>query len=127
MVWTFFEDALTAASTVIVAVTVIKSTIIFRGYWSEVHALEIFKQELHSDVVNSRAIGTGAMIDPYIQIESRPQLTQGHWSWLISMSLKFNTKTKSSRILRDLDLASIHQSEDKAVGNDFDHSWWELV
>lgn len=87
---------------------------IFEDIEVKSNALEIFEQELQRRR-KPCMIGTGAMTDPYIQIESRLQLTQGALKLIDKYEFGVAIQTKSSRILRDLDLLASINQKTKAV------------
>nr|MBQ8243746.1 radical SAM protein [Oscillospiraceae bacterium] len=60
-------------------------------------------------------IGTGAMTDPYIPIEEELRLTRGALELIEKHGFGVAIQTKSTRILRDLDLLSKINSQAKAV------------
>jgi len=81
----------------------------------KVNALEIFEQELQRRR-KSCMIGTGAMTDPYIQLEPRLKITRGALELIDKYEFGVAIQTKSSRILRDLDiLKSINQKTKTVV------------
>lgn len=60
-------------------------------------------------------IGTGAMTDPYIPIEEKLCLTRGALELILEHGFGVAIQTKSSRILRDLDLLANINRRAKAV------------
>jgi DNA repair photolyase len=78
------------------------------------HALEILEQELQRRR-KPCMIGTGAMTDPYIQLESRLNITRGALELIDTYEFGVAIQTKSNRILRDLDLLSSINKKTKAV------------
>lgn len=78
------------------------------------NALEIFERELQRRR-NACMIGTGAMTDPYIQLEPRLKITRGALELIDKYEFGVAIQTKSSRILRDLDLLKSINQKTKAV------------
>ena len=78
------------------------------------NALEIFERELQRRR-NPCMIGTGAMTDPYIQLEPRLKITRGALELIDKYEFGVAIQTKSSRILRDLDLLKSINQKTKAV------------
>ena len=78
------------------------------------NALEIFEQELQRRQ-KPCMIGTGAMTDPYIQLEPRLQITRGALELIEKYEFGVAIQTKSARILRDLDLLTAINKKTKAV------------
>ncbi|OJG35085.1 hypothetical protein RV00_GL003104 [Enterococcus devriesei] len=78
------------------------------------NALEIFEQELQRRR-KPCMIGTGAMTDPYIQLEPRLQITRGALELIEKYEFGVAIQTKSARILRDLDLLTAINKKTKAV------------
>ncbi|AXG38437.1 radical SAM protein [Enterococcus gilvus] len=78
------------------------------------HALEILEQELQRRR-KPCMIGTGAMTDPYIQLEPRLNITRGALELIDTYEFGVAIQTKSNRILRDLDLLSSINKKTKAV------------
>ena len=60
-------------------------------------------------------IGTGAMTDPYIPLESRLQMTRRALKVIEKYGFGVTVQTKSDRILRDMDLLKRIHSRAKAV------------
>ena len=60
-------------------------------------------------------IGTGAMSDPYMPLESRLRLTRGFLELVCRHGFGATLLTKSDRVLRDLDLLTAINSRTKAV------------
>ncbi len=80
----------------------------------KVNALAIFEQELQRRR-KPCMIGTGAMTDPYIQLEPRLQITRGALALIEKYEFGVAIQTKSTRILRDLDLLTAINQKTKAV------------
>lgn len=80
----------------------------------KVNALAIFEQELQRRR-KPCMIGTGAMTDPYIQLEPRLQITRGALALIDKYEFGVAIQTKSTRILRDLDLLTAINQKTKAV------------
>ena len=78
------------------------------------NALEIFERELQRRRTPCM-IGTGAMTDPYIQLEPRLKITRGALELIDKYEFGVAIQTKSSRILRDLDLLKSINQKTKAV------------
>lgn len=78
------------------------------------NALEIFERELQRRR-NPCMIGTGAMTDPYIQLEPRLKITRGALELIDRYEFGVAIQTKSSRILRDLDVLKSINQKTKAV------------
>lgn len=78
------------------------------------NALEIFERELQRRR-NPCMIGTGAMTDPYIQLEPRLKITRGALELIDKYEFGVAIQTKSSRILRDFDLLKSINQKTKAV------------
>lgn len=78
------------------------------------NALEIFERELQRRR-NPCMIGTGAMTDPYIQLEPRLKITRGALELIDKYEFGVAIQTKSSRILRDLDVLKSINQKTKAV------------
>lgn len=78
------------------------------------NALDIFEQELKRRR-KPCMIGTGAMTDPYIQSETRLKITQGALELIDKYEFGVAIQTKSSRILRDLELLKSINQKTKAV------------
>lgn len=60
-------------------------------------------------------IGTGAMTDPYIPLETQLQMTRKSLELINKYGFGVATQTKSARILRDMDLLKSINSRAKAV------------
>lgn len=60
-------------------------------------------------------IGTGAMTDPYIPLENQLRMTRGALELIDRYGFGVAIQTKSTRILRDLDLLASINSKSKAV------------
>lgn len=60
-------------------------------------------------------IGTGAMSDPYMPLESRLQMTRGALELIEKYRFGVTLLTKSTRILRDMDILCRINSRSKAV------------
>ena len=60
-------------------------------------------------------IGTGAMSDPYIPLEERLRLTRGALELIYRYGFGVAIQTKSTRILRDLELLKAINHQSKAV------------
>ena len=78
------------------------------------NALELLEKALK----NKRKpcmIGTGAMSDPYIPLESQLQLTRRSLELIEKYGFGVSIQTKSTRILRDLDLLRQINSQTKAI------------
>lgn len=60
-------------------------------------------------------IGTGAMTDPYLPLETELQLTKGALELIYDHGFGVAVQTKSDRILRDLDLLAKINRRSKAV------------
>ena len=67
------------------------------------NALELLEKALKSKRRRCM-IGTGAMTDPYIPIEEKLRLTRGALELIYAQGFGIAIQTKSSRILRDMDL-----------------------
>lgn len=78
------------------------------------NALEIFETELQRRR-NPCMIGTGAMTDPYIQLEPRLKITRGALELIDKYEFGVAIQTKSARILRDLDVLEAINQKTKAV------------
>lgn len=87
---------------------------IFEDIEVKKHALEILERELQKRR-NPCMISTGAMTDPYIQLESRLKITQGALRLIDHYGFGVTIQTKSSRILRDLELLASINQKTKAV------------
>lgn len=78
------------------------------------NALELLEKALKSKKKRCM-IGTGAMTDPYIPIESELLLTRGALELIEKYGFGIAIQTKSTRILRDLDLLEKINRKTKAV------------
>lgn len=78
------------------------------------NALELLEQALRSKRKKCM-IGTGAMTDPYIPLENRLRMTRGALELIDRYGFGVAIQTKSTRILRDLDLLTSINSKAKAV------------
>lgn len=78
------------------------------------NALELLEKSLISKKKRCM-IGTGAMTDPYIPIEEELRLTRGALELIRRHGFGIAIQTKSTRILRDLDLLSQIHEQSKAV------------
>lgn len=78
------------------------------------HALEIFERELQRKR-QPCMITTGAMTDPYIQLEPRLRITRGALELIERYEFGVAIQTKSTRILRDLELLKQINQKTKAV------------
>jgi len=78
------------------------------------NALEIFEHELQRRR-KPCMIGTGAMTDPYIQLEPRLKMTRGALELIDKYEFGVAIQTKSARILRDLELLTSINQKTKAV------------
>lgn len=78
------------------------------------NALVIFEQELQRRR-KPCIIATGAMTDPYIQLEPRLKITQGALELINKYEFGVAIQTKSARILRDLEVIKSINQKTKAV------------
>ena len=78
------------------------------------NALELLEKALRSKR-SPCMIGTGAMTDPYIPLEERLQYTRGALEIIEKHGFGVAIQTKSTRILRDLDLLQKINEKSKAV------------
>lgn len=78
------------------------------------NALQLLEQALKSRRTKCM-IGTGAMTDPYIPLESRLALTRGALELCARYGFGIAIQTKSDRILRDLPLLKTIHENAKAV------------
>lgn len=80
------------------------------GFTHEFEDIEIKENalELLEDALRRKRkkcmIGTGAMTDPYIPLESKLNITRGAMELVYKYGFGMTVQTKSDRILRDLDL-----------------------
>lgn len=80
----------------------------------KVNAPELLERALRKKR-NKCMIGTGAMSDPYIHLEEKLQLTHRCLEIIDRYGFGLAIQTKSSRILRDLDLLKSINSQSKCV------------
>lgn len=78
------------------------------------NALELLEKALKSKKKRCM-IGTGAMTDPYIPIETELRLTRGALELIEKYGFGIAIQTKSARILRDLDILQRINQKTKAV------------
>lgn len=78
------------------------------------NALELLEKALLSRKKRCM-IGTGAMTDPYIPLEEKLRLTRGALEIIEKHGFGVTVQTKSTRILRDLDLLQRIQEKGRAV------------
>lgn len=78
------------------------------------NALELLEKALKAKK-HPCMIGTGAMTDPYIPLEEELRLTRGALELIAKHGFGLAIQTKSTRILRDLDLISQINEQSKAV------------
>ena len=78
------------------------------------NALELLEKALRSKKKRCM-IGTGAMTDPYIPLEEKLQLTRGALELIYDHGFGIAIQTKSTRILRDLELLTKINEHSKAV------------
>lgn len=78
------------------------------------NALELLESALRSKR-SPCMIGTGAMTDPYIPLEERLQYTRGALEIIEKHGFGVAVQTKSTRILRDLDVLQRINEKSKAV------------
>ena len=78
------------------------------------NALELLEKALLSKKKRCM-IGTGAMTDPYLPIEEELRLTRGALELICRHGFGIAIQTKSTRILRDLDLLAKINEQSKAV------------
>lgn len=80
----------------------------------KINAPELLERALRKKR-NKCMIGTGAMSDPYIHLEEKLQLTRRCLEIIDRYGFGLAIQTKSSRILRDLDLLKSINSQSKCV------------
>lgn len=78
------------------------------------NALELLEDALQRKRVKCM-LGTGSMTDPYIPLESELRLVRGALELALQYGFGFTLITKSSRVLRDLDLLSAINKKTKCV------------
>ena len=78
------------------------------------NALELLEDALRRKRVKCM-LGTGSMTDPYIPLESELRLVRGALELALQYGFGFTLITKSSRVLRDLDLLSAINKKTKCV------------
>lgn len=78
------------------------------------NALELLEKALYSRKKRCM-IGTGAMTDPYIPLEEKLRLTRGALEIIERHGFGVTVQTKSTRILRDLDVLQRIHGKGKAV------------
>ena len=78
------------------------------------NALELLERALQSKKKRCM-VGTGAMTDPYIPLEEKLQMTRGALEIIAKHGFGVAIQTKSTRILRDLDLLVKINEKSKAV------------
>lgn len=78
------------------------------------NALDLLEKALKARK-NRCMIGTGAMTDPYLPLEERLRLTRGALELIEKYGFGIAIQTKSTRILRDLDLLQRINQQTKAV------------
>lgn len=87
---------------------------VFEDIQVKENALELLEAALRSKR-KPCMIGTGAMTDPYIPLESRLRMTRRALELIASFGFGVAIQTKSARILRDMDLLKSINSRAKAV------------
>ncbi len=78
------------------------------------NALELLEKALHSKRKRCM-IGTGAMTDPYIPLEEKLRLTRGALELIYAHGFGATVLTKSTLVLRDLELLANINRRSKAV------------
>lgn len=81
----------------------------------KVNALELLEKELPRKRLKG-AVGTGSMNDPYMPLEERYCLTRGALELIARYGFGVHILTKSSLVLRDVDLLRKISRVDAAVG-----------